>query len=164
MGVDDKRITAKDRFLPCLLDRLTDSNPDAKNDPVKAFSVQQLKQSVTRDLATLLNSKSKILSAALEKWPQLPTSVLNYGMDDFCGRFFQADTLSKFEEIIKTAIIRFEPRIEPASIKVLLLKSEDDRTCSTFYVQIEGLLHVHPLTDEMSIKMKLDLDSGCFNT
>jgi type VI secretion system protein ImpF len=79
-------------------------------------ALEQLKDSVARDLEALLNTRAALPSALLAAYPEARASVLNYGLVDFA-----AFCLSSSEDraaicaSLKEAIERHEPRLKNVS-------------------------------------------------
>ncbi|MCP3965299.1 MAG: type VI secretion system baseplate subunit TssE [Lentisphaerae bacterium] len=158
------RITASDRFMPCLLDRLTDEKPHLRREKVswKVFSIQQFRAALLRDLSYLLNSRSKIPEKDLAHFPNVSTSVLNYGIDPIIGKSSELFESRKLEKILLTAIKRFEPRIEPKSLEIKVTADDRDKTMAAFLIEISGKANIEPLNEELYIRAKLDLETGTF--
>ena len=78
----------QDRLQPALLDRLTDDEPDKKQEPREArvLSKSRMRQSVLRDLAWLFNATRLEAVADLAKLPYVRRSVLNFGLPALSGR------------------------------------------------------------------------------
>jgi type VI secretion system protein ImpF len=136
----------RDRINPSLLDRLTDEEPgNAAARGGASLSLSELRRSVLRDLNWLFNASQFMRAEALEPWPQVGNSVLNYGL----------------ERTLRRAIIDFEPRILPDSISV---KAELERDSldhhNVLSLKIEGLLWAQPVPIELLLRTKLDLESG----
>ena len=74
-------IATRDRLQPSLLDRLTDDEPGTPQEAPdkRVLSLQQLKASVLRDLAWLLNTTSLLDTGATLNSPA-GASVINYGL------------------------------------------------------------------------------------
>jgi type VI secretion system protein ImpF len=159
-----KKISRKDRFLPCFLERLTDNEPNEKildKENYYFYSIKNLKKYILKDVANLLNSKSKISEEKLKKYPELANSVINYGLDDKCGTSYYNVDISLLAEVIKEAIIRFEPRIDSERLIVEIIETTNkDRSRSTYGVVIKGLLNVASITEELLIKSEIDIENG----
>jgi hypothetical protein len=73
-------------FVPGLFDRL-DADDNAPQGGFRAppKMADEWKESLTRDLAALLNSRSALLPNALAEYPEVSGSVVNYSLIDFAG-------------------------------------------------------------------------------
>lgn len=152
----------KERLQPSLLDRLTDDEPGINEEPreKRVLSLARLRQSVLRDLAWLLNATALEAVQDLRDFPLVMRSVVNYGMPSLAGAAAAGvDTLA-LERRLKQAIIDFEPRILPASLKVRVLSSSDQMSLNALTFLIEGDLWTQPLPTHMFIRSVLDLESG----
>ncbi|WP_296944943.1 type VI secretion system baseplate subunit TssE [uncultured Massilia sp.] len=100
-------------YLPGLFERLMG---ERAGEPAGRQSLEQLKDSIVRDLEALLNTRSGLAQDSLDAWPQARASVLDYGLADFA-----AFSLSGSEDRaaicagIKEAIERHEPRLAGVS-------------------------------------------------
>jgi type VI secretion system protein ImpF len=95
-------------FTPGLFDRL-----DADDDDVPARKRDEWKESITRDLEALLNTRSALLPETLTGYPAVGGSVVNYGLIDFAGMCMTSDTDQKrICTAVRQAIERHEPRLD----------------------------------------------------
>jgi type VI secretion system protein ImpF len=100
-------------FTPGLFDRL-DADDDAPRGEFRASSRKsdEWKESITRDLEALLNTRSALLPHALASYPEVSGSVVNYGLIDFAGMCMTSDTDQKrICTAVRLAIERHEPRL-----------------------------------------------------
>ena len=77
----------KERLQPSLLDRLTDLEPanTKESSSQQSMSQTQFKEAVIRDLGWLLNSVAMDVCVDLDKYPEVKSSVLNFGLPDMSG-------------------------------------------------------------------------------
>src|SRR5512144_2006851 len=113
-------LTPRERLQPALLDRLTDRNPQSKEEPLKehVLNMRQLRQSVLRDLGWLLNTVNQQSAQSLANYPLVARSVLNYGLPEMTSRIVASMTPKELEGLVKQAVLDFEPRILPGSLRV----------------------------------------------
>lgn len=97
-------------FRPGLLDRLMAGPRDAA--PGAPVGIEQLKDSVARDLEALLNTRIALGAAQLEGYPEARTSILHYGLIDFAG-FCLTSSIDRAAVCasIEDAIATHEPRL-----------------------------------------------------
>lgn len=154
----------KDRVLPCLLDRLTDDRPHLRTEPAehRVFNLAQLRRSIRRDLEWLLNARSKLTSDRLGGYAELPSSVLNFGLEDLCGRSMQTVEVQRLEQMICGAILAFEPRLMPQSVEVTVGQADPARTNVAFDVEIRGLVNAQPTPEALLFQSTLDIETGKF--
>src|SRR4051812_6131058 len=100
-------------FMPTLFERLFDENPaSAAEYSLPRLSLDDLKDSVARDLEALLNTRSGLGEITLEPYPASADSVLSFGMTDFVGRSLANPADRHFIcRSIERAIAAHEPRL-----------------------------------------------------
>lgn len=101
--------------LPSLFDRLTDSIPSSDWE-----IIETLENSIKRDLEFLLNSR-KLESCLhdLTLYPEVASSVLNYGIEEYAGLIRNDINIYKVTEMVQEAVLLFEPRIVPETLQVI---------------------------------------------
>jgi len=151
-----------ERLQPCLLDRLTDDEPDVKVESRdrRITSLKKYKKAVLRDLAMLLNSKAYPLGEEIYDFADAARSVLNYGIPDLCGATISAISPSDFEAQVKQAILAFEPRISGRHLSIHVVSPPDVQYVRTISFEIEGELWAQPLPDHLYVKTEVDLETG----
>jgi type VI secretion system protein ImpF len=102
-------------FAPGLLERLMGEHGQG-GAGVPRLSVEQLKDSIARDLEALLNTRVAIAPHQFDEFPHARASIINYGLPDFAGMCL---TSSEDREAIcaslKVAIETHEPRLTEVS-------------------------------------------------
>jgi type VI secretion system protein ImpF len=157
-------LTPKERLQPSLLDRLTDEEPDKKQESRdrRVLSPRQLRKSVIRDLQWLLNATDLATVQDLSAYPQVIDSVLNYGLPDLAGKNVSALSADILERDLRRAIQRFEPRILPQSLRIRAVVDEGRMAQNAIVFDIEGELWGQPLPQQLYLKTEIDLESGAF--
>jgi len=150
-----------ERLQPSLLDRLTDDDPDKRQESreQRVLSVNRLRQSVLRDMAWLLNSVCLESVQSLENHPEVRDSVLNYGIPDMSGHHISLNDMPYLERRIREAILAFEPRILPATLKVTVATSEEFNHNALSF-DILGDLWMQPLPLRLYLKTQVELETG----
>lgn len=100
-------------FTPGLFDRLMGVPVrGATSATVSRMSVEDLKDSVARDLEALLNTRTALSEELLTDFPECARSVVTYGLTDFAGLSLSspADRVHICACLEKT-IARHEPRL-----------------------------------------------------
>lgn len=153
---------SRENFQPCLLDRLTDDHPESPTEPPDQgiMSFGEFKQSVLRDLASLLNAKCPPPDSPIYDYDDAEWSVLSYGIPDFCGQVISHHNPAELENNIKTAIERFEPRIDPRSLTVRAITSKDARSVHAAIFEVEGMLWAYPAPNHIHVRTEVDFESG----
>ena len=155
-------LTPHERLQPSLLDRLTDKAPESKTESRdhRVLSMQRLRQAVLRDLAWLLNTGHLETTEDLDDYPQVRSSVLNYGMPDITGLTASSTNTPALEKAVREAIIRFEPRISQNSLRVKIDTDAMVMGRNTMVFMIEGQLWAEPTPIKLFLKTEVDLETG----
>jgi type VI secretion system protein ImpF len=151
----------RERLQPSLLDRLTDdepANPQESADK-RVLSVSQLKASVLRDLAWLLNTTS-LLDADATLHTHAGTSVINYGLAPLAGNSASSIDIGLLESLIQRAIATFEPRILAHTLTVRARTGHDQMNHNALSFEIQGDLWAQPVALPLLLRTELDLESG----
>jgi type VI secretion system protein ImpF len=156
-------LTPQERLQPALLDRLTDDEPDKKQEPreKRLITRQRLRQAVLRDLAWLFNATRPSDRDGLNDYPFVARSVLNFGLPSLSGETASTLDVVGLETRIRDAIVDFEPRIDPSSLQVETQVSDlqMDRH-NVISVQIRGNLWAQPVPLELLLRTEVDLETG----
>jgi type VI secretion system protein ImpF len=152
-----------DRLQPALLDRLTDNEPDKKQEPREArvLSKGRMRQSVLRDLDWLFNATQLEAVTDLTRAPHVRRSVLNFGLPAMSGRTASSLDVSDLARAVRDAILTFEPRILPATLQIrTLLDAGDLDHHNVIGVEIHGELWAQPVPLEFLVRTEFDLETG----
>lgn len=153
----------QERLQPSLLDRLTDDEPGRKVEPAdkRVLTKAQLRQAVLRDLAWLLNVTQLEADQDLSAYPNVQASVLNYGLPAFSGTTASTLDSTELERAIHQAILSYEPRILPDTLRVRSVVTESQlEQHNVVAVQIEGRLWMEPVPLEILLRTEVDLETG----
>lgn len=102
--------------VPGLLDRLMDPRYQASGGVLPRMSLEQLKDSVARDLEALLNTRLALPADTFAAFPEAKKSVLNYGLIDFAGYCLSSsDERSAICASLVDAVVAHEPRLSGVS-------------------------------------------------
>ncbi|TDJ36358.1 MAG: type VI secretion system baseplate subunit TssE [Gammaproteobacteria bacterium] len=155
-------LTPQERLQPSLLDRLTDKARDTQTESRdrRVLSMRLLRQAVLRDLAWLLNTGHLETTEDLEAYPQVRDSVLNYGMPDISGISASNIDTAALERSLRDAIVKFEPRISPDSLRVSIARDKSARGRNAMLFTIEGQLWAEPTPMMLYLKTEIDLETG----
>jgi type VI secretion system protein ImpF len=157
-------LTPKEHLQPSLLDRLTDLNPARETDTTdeRVMSLRRLRESVIRDLEWLLNTGCLGITEELAGYPEVRRSVLNYGIPDIAGGSSSGKDRVRMERELRQAILDFEPRILPGTLKVSVTINEEEMSANTLIFEIQGELWWQPLPERFYLKTTLDVELGKF--
>lgn len=153
----------RDQLQPSLLDRLADDEPDKLSEArdQRIISLSRLRSCILRDLSWLLNAVHLSATEDLTPYPSVERSVLNYGLPGFAGKSIGEVDPSQIERAIKEAVLRYEPRLLPNSLKLVIVrKSLREDSHNVIEIEIEGQLWAQPLPFHMYMKTELDLELG----
>jgi type VI secretion system protein ImpF len=155
-------LTPSERLQPCLLDRLTDDEPDKTQESrnQRVFSLRQIRQAVLRDLSWLLNTPARADQEDIAAFPNVESSVLNYGISDLSGTTASGVSVTQLEIMVTKAIENFEPRILEKSVKVRAVSNAGEMGGNTLMFEISGDLWSEPVPDPLFLKTEVDLETG----
>ena len=155
-------LTAKERLQPSLLDRLTDNEPDERQESreKRILSPSRLRESVRRDLTWLFNTPNLATVEDLDNYPAVAQSVVNYGLPSLAGRTSSGLDVPELERLLRQAIWSFEPRLIRSSIKVRLTADRNDMSQNALAFFIEAELWAQPIPLRLFFKTEIDLEAG----
>ena len=135
-------------YEPSLLDKLLDTGGGLAGQAVlRRFTVDDVKESVARDLEALLNSRIMHGDDALAGFEECKTSVLTFGVRDFAGLSLASSHDRAFVcRSIEQAIARHEARLR--EVRVVL--EIDERATSVLRFGITALLIVSNAREPVS--------------
>lgn len=124
-------------FRSTLFDRLAPEQED-----LSGLSVQQLRESVARDLEDLLNSRIAKMDHVMDHYPLAQKSILQFGIIDFVG-LSTANPMDreKICQSIEQSIAAHEPRLKQVKVEMLL----DGHNMGALCLSIQAYLNIHPL-------------------
>ena len=158
-------LTKKERLQPSLLDRLTDEEPEARQESreKRVLSPARLRECVRRDLTWLFNTTSLSSMQELGDVPDVLRSVLNYGMPDLSGRTASSVDVRSLEQLLLRVIWDFEPRLIKKSVKVAIVVNEQLMNHNAMVFDIEAELWAQPLPLRLFFRTEIDLENGGVN-
>jgi type VI secretion system lysozyme-like protein len=203
-------MSPKGRFLPSLLDRLTDDDPintsihvqkekisriekalielsqektapkteesqkrrsdlQQQLDELRAqftvltasvSSLHEIRACVKRDMGWLLNASQYSPQSDLEDFPDVASSVLNFGIPDLTGKTVTGFDPAYIERLLKQVILNYEPRIirRTLSVQVIADKTMFDHNALAF--EIEGDLWAEPQPLHLHLRTEFELEDG----
>ena len=153
------KIQSDQPLVPSVLDRLLDDDPSVQREAAKSRHqvLRELKQSVRRDLESLLNTRRRCLPrpAGLT---DLEHALVNYGLPDFTGaNLGSAEGRQQLCQAIEDVLRTWEPRFQ--SVRVQLLDNAEplDRTLR---FRIDALLYADPAPEPVVFDSALQPVSG----
>ena len=155
-------LTQKDRLQPSLLDRLTDNDPERKQESrdSRVLSPNRLRECVRRDLAWLMNTTHFKAVQDLDDYPLVARSVLNFGLPDLAGRTSSTVDAVTLEQSIRKVILDFEPRLVARTLRVKLVIDDAKMNHNSMSFDIEAELWAQPLPLRLFLRTAVDLETG----
>lgn len=167
--------SAQVRLNPTLFDKLVAGNEigglrgdeleevEQKRDSLRFFSVPALERfnesalraTVRRELAWLLNTTNFESGTDLTDYPEVRTSVLNFGVPDLAGKSTNSRQVLQRAREIRLAIQTFEPRIDPASLEVTVAGQVERENALTFVIQAD----IRSAVRAVPIKLRTDVEA-----
>ncbi len=150
-----------ERLQPSLLDRLTDPAPDKRTEDrrERVIDVRRLMNIVQRDLTWLLNTQNIETHVDDELYPNIATSVLNYGVREVTGEMSTRDRAFFIRKMIQSVIQRYEPRIRAGTLQVEFDEKSDDHSTQISY-NIRAEMWAKPLPLELYLRSQVNVTTG----
>ncbi len=155
-------LTPSEKLQPCLLDRLTDNEPNRKQEGrnQRVMSMRRYRQAVLRDLAWLFNTCAHIEQDCLGEFEEVPSSVLNFGVQDLTGMMASSLSVEEMRYQLMEALRCFEPRILPNTISIKMAVNPEEMSNRSICFEIRGDLWTQPIPESLFIKTEMDLETG----
>ena len=135
------------RFRRSLLDRLLTAPSDETEGLTLTYSLEQLRESVARDVEALLNSRSAIDFEQLADMPQARRSVYCFGIRDFVGRVLRNGQEQRhIAASLSHAIGAFEPRLRDVRVEFY----QRPGTMNSLSFIIRAMLLAHPSAEPVA--------------
>jgi type VI secretion system protein ImpF len=122
---------------------------------LERFNEAALRATVRRELGWLLNTTNLGAVQDLSAYPQVQTSVLNYGVPDLAGKSFHTRTINHRAREIRAAVRTFEPRIDPESLIVEPVGDPDRPNSITFIIHGD----ITTAAQAMPVKFRTELEA-----
>ncbi|MDE8653700.1 type VI secretion system baseplate subunit TssE [Novosphingobium album (ex Liu et al. 2023)] len=121
---------------------------------IESFNEAALRSTVRRELAWLLNTTNLESLVDLEPYPQVRTSVVNYGVPDMAGKALNNRLVLQRARDIRNAIQAFEPRIEKVSLDVRRSEQAERPNAITYLIRAD----VRSAVRAIPVKFRTDLE------
>lgn len=138
------RVDKDKKLRPSILDRLLDDEPhnQAELDPGQHQLIKQLRNSVRRDLESLLNTRYHIMQPP-DELKEVDKSLLNYGLPDLATiNITDAKKRDEFTASLQKTLVEYEPRFKSVKVSYIDNKDETDRTLR---FRIDAVIYADPL-------------------
>lgn len=135
------------RFRRSLLERLLADAGDGVEGLTLTYSLDQLRESVARDVEALLNARTALDFESLRDLPQSRKSVVCFGIRDFVGRVLtNSEEQQHIASSLSHAIACFEPRLRDVRIEF----HQRPGTMNSLSFTIRALLLAHPSAEPVA--------------
>jgi type VI secretion system protein ImpF len=135
-------------------------NPDIELPERRMLSRTRLRECVHRDLRWLFNSLNLAASQELGAYPEVASSVLNYGLPSFAGRMTTSIDPLEAAEALRRAIEVFEPRLRDVRVIAQPSKHEQADQDGTLEFTIEAELWGQPHAQHLQLRTRIDTLNG----
>lgn len=125
---------------------------------IERFNEAALRATVLRELNWILNTTNLASVCDLEPYPEVETSVLNFGVHDMAGKLLQRRAIQGRARDIRDAIRAYEPRIDPQRLEVEAMTSAAKVNAVTFVIRGDVTTAVNALPVEF--KTDVEIDTG----
>jgi type VI secretion system protein ImpF len=125
---------------------------------IERFNEAALRATVLRELNWILNTTNLASVQDLEDYPEVETSVLNYGVHDMAGKLLQRRAIQGRARDIRDAIRAYEPRIDPQRLEVDPVTASAKPNAVTFVIRGDVTTAVNALPVEF--KTDVEIDTG----
>lgn len=124
-------------------------------DQLGRFNEAAMRDSVRRELTWLLNTVNLEATVDLARYPQVRTSVLNFGMPDLAGRVSTPAAIKARASEIAVVIGAFEPRLDREALQIEPRVDIDADNSVNFLItgDITSALKVMPVRFFASVEM-----------
>lgn len=155
-------LASKNRLRPSLLDRLTDLAPERRQETMDDVGVNEalLREQVRRDLGWLFNTTHLAAGTDLTPYPQVQTSILNYGIVALTGQLLSSIEPEHLERTVRAALLRYEPRLMPESLQISVELGKHTFGTAALVIEIDGKLSSDPLPLALHVRTEIDVETG----
>ncbi|MDW3224246.1 MAG: GPW/gp25 family protein [Paracoccaceae bacterium] len=138
-------------------------------------SVRNVVEAVRRDIEALMNTARYDCKLALTEeemrnrpdlvrdlsdFPEVQTSVVNYGIVPLVGRHRRSLDLNQMEKELRDALLTFEPRLAPDKLRVEVRRPRRTATRSGVEVLISGEVRLSPAPEHLSLIAEIDFNTA----
>jgi len=157
-------LTTQERLQPSLLDRLTDDEPGKLEESreKRVISATRLRECVSRDMSWLLNCVSLDADMALDDYPEVSRSVLNFGIPDLTGVALSGINADVLQRRVRDAILAYEPRLTANTLRVNVNAQSKRMDRQALIFNIESEMWAQPIPLNLYLKTEVDLETGDF--
>jgi type VI secretion system protein ImpF len=126
---------------------------------IERFNERALRATVRRELDWILNTTNFESSVDLTAYPNVRTSVLNYGVLDLAGKPLTDRVVQERARLIRDAIRAFEPRMDPKTLDVEAAPAPERENAVTYVIRGDISAAVRALPVEFKTDVEFDTAS-----
>jgi type VI secretion system protein ImpF len=126
---------------------------------IERFNEAALRTTVRRELSWLLNTTNFGSVEDLTPFPQVRTSVLNYGVPDLAGKTLTKRVVQGRAREIRDAIRAFEPRLDPKRLEVEAIEAMERENAVTYVIRGDVTAAVQAMPVEFKTDIEVDTAS-----
>jgi type VI secretion system protein ImpF len=135
------------RFRRSLLDRLITNAEEDTLGLTLTYTLEQLRQSVARDVEALLNSRTAVDFDDLSHLPNVQRSVMCFGIRDFVGRVLTSSEDQRYiAASLSRALTSFEPRLRNVDIEF----KKNANSLNSLAFTIRAILMAYPSAEPVA--------------
>jgi len=123
---------------------------------IERFNEAALRATVRRELSWLLNTTNLGSVQDLDPYPEVKTSVLNYGVPDLAGKTLTTRVIQGRAREIRDAVRAFEPRMDPRRIDVEALSQMEKENAVTYVIRGDVTAAVQAMPVEFKTDVEID--------
>jgi type VI secretion system protein ImpF len=122
------------------------------------FNIERMEaQTMMTDLeASMIETPASLLA----DFPNVRSSVINYGVPSFAGRSGSDFDKTDLARDLRQVLTMFEPRLKPSTIKVHI--DLNDKT--GMKITVNAMLMLSPTPERLKLSTTIDLDNGAAAT
>ncbi len=122
-----------------------------------SYSLRELKESVSRDMEALLNTRRELFEELPSAFKEVSGSLLCYGLPDFTAMdLMNHKDRKQINRTIEQAVTMFEPRLRAVKVTVLNPSGLDQ----ALHFRIEAMLQVDPEPEAVRFDAVLQLSTA----
>ena len=126
---------------------------------IERFNEAALRTTVRRELSWLLNTTNLGAVEDLGPYPQVKTSVLNYGVPDLAGKTLTKRVIQSRAREIRDCIRAFEPRLDPKRLEVEAVSEVEKENAITYIIRGDVTAAVQAMPVEFKTDIEVDTAS-----
>jgi type VI secretion system protein ImpF len=126
---------------------------------IERFNENALRATVRRELNWILNTTNLASVQDLEPYPEVRTSVVNYGVPDLAGKALTRRVVQSRAREIREAIRVFEPRMDPDHLEVEPLTTVERVNAITYVIRGDITAAVQAMPVEFKTDIEVDTAS-----